>query len=112
MASNGVKKEIGIVGLGKMGAGIARRLVEKGWTVHGYDANAAAMQELAKEGVKTAESPALLVQQLSTPRLVWLMVPAGKIVEEVLFGDDGVVAKLSKGDVVIDGGNSYYKKSI
>ena len=111
-----MQKEIGIVGMGKMGAGIARRLMEKGWIVHGYDANAAAAEVLAKEGVKTVESPAALAQQLPTPRLLWLMVPAGKIVEEVLFGgpsvNGGVVAALSKGDIIIDGGNSYYKDSI
>ena len=105
-------KAIGIVGLGKMGAGIARHLVEKGWVVSGYDANTSTMQELSKEGIKTAESPAALVEQLPLPRLVWLMVPAGKMVEEVLFGTNGVATKLSKNDIIIDGGNSYYKDSV
>ena len=108
----GMKKEIGIVGLGKMGAGIARRLLEKGWTVHGYDANAAAMQELSAEGIRAAASPAALAEGLQAPRLVWLMVPAGKIVEDVLFGANGLAGALSPGDSIIDGGNSYYKDSI
>ncbi|OGG50486.1 6-phosphogluconate dehydrogenase (decarboxylating) [Candidatus Kaiserbacteria bacterium RIFCSPHIGHO2_02_FULL_54_11b] len=113
------RKEISIIGLGKMGAGIARRLLEKGWTVHGYDANAAAMQELAKEGLKTADSPPALIAQLPTPRLLWLMIPArGKSesdprpVDELLFGKDNISALLEKSDVVIDGGNSYYKEGI
>ena len=105
-------REIGIIGLGKMGGGIVRRLLQKGWNVHGYDASPATTKELAGVGMKSAASPQALVEQLSEPRLVWLMVPAGKPVDEVLFGKQGISKKLAKGDIVIDGGNSFYKDSI
>lgn len=105
-------RELGIIGLGKMGGGIVRRLVKKGWTVHGFDNSEMVVRELESFGMEAASSPAMLVAQLPTPRLVWLMVPAGKIVDEVLFGKDGIAKKLSKGDIVIDGGNSFYKDSM
>ncbi|OGG50747.1 6-phosphogluconate dehydrogenase (decarboxylating) [Candidatus Kaiserbacteria bacterium RIFCSPHIGHO2_01_FULL_54_36] len=112
MASNGVKKEIGIIGLGKMGGNIARRLIEKGWKVSGYDPAEEVMEQLAGEGMTVAGSPLELVDALSTPRLIWVMVPAGKPVDEVLFGPTGIVTKLAGRDTIVDGGNSYYKDSI
>lgn len=107
-----MNREIGIIGLGKMGNGIVRRLLQKGWTVHGIDAFPSTTRELATVGMKSATSPQALVQQLAEPRLVWLMVPAGKPVDEVLFGTHGIAKKLAKGDTIIDGGNSFYKDSI
>ncbi|MEY4747441.1 MAG: hypothetical protein RLZZ416_490 [Candidatus Parcubacteria bacterium] len=107
-----MQKTIGIIGLGKMGSGIARHLLEKGWEVHGFDSSVAAVQGLGKEGMTRAESPTELALQLPAPRLIWLMVPAGKAVDEVLFGTGGIAQKLGSGDVVIDGGNSFYKDSI
>jgi len=105
-------REIAIIGLGKMGSAIVRRLLQKGWQVHGYDTSAAVVRELSGGGMKGANSPQALVAQLSEPRLIWLMVPAGKAVDEVLFGRSGISKKLSKGDIVIDGGNSFYKDSV
>ncbi|MCE9541571.1 decarboxylating 6-phosphogluconate dehydrogenase [Candidatus Kaiserbacteria bacterium] len=104
-----MKNEIGVVGLGKMGAGIVRQLMEKGWTVHGFDPVPGAVHALAAEGMGAHDSPAALASALSSPRLVWLMVPAGKPVDDVLAQ---VVPVLSKGDIIIDGGNSDYKDSI
>ena len=116
-----IKKEIGIIGLGKMGAGIARRLMEKGWIVHGHDPNSAVVARLSKEGMTGVSSPSELLMTLSKPRIVWLMTPH-KIVDEVLFGlpgqgkdglpaQAGIAEELSKGDIVVDGGNSYFKDS-
>jgi 6-phosphogluconate dehydrogenase len=107
-----MQKEIGVIGLGKMGGGIVRHLLEKGWIVHGYDPNAATVAELKKEGMEGAASPLALVGELPQPRIVWLMVPAGKPVDDLLFGKDGIAKKLSNSDVIVDGGNSYYKDSI
>jgi len=104
-------RELGIIGLGKMGGGIARRLVKKGWAVHGFDNSQAVVRDLATFGMQPAGSLQALVEGLPTPRLVWLMVPAGKAVDDVLFGKQGIAAKLSRGDIVIDGGNSFYKDS-
>lgn len=107
-----LKKEIGIVGLGKMGANMARRLMEKGWTVHGFDRDEATVRALESEGLHGASSLHDLCEQLPVPRLVWLMVPAKKVVDEVLFGKGGIAGLLSKDDVIVDGGNSYFKDSI
>jgi len=105
-------REIAVIGLGKMGSGIVRRLLQKGWTVHGFDASSQTTRELVSVGMKGATSPAALVGQISHPRLVWLMVPAGKAVDDVLFAKDGIAKRLKEGDVVIDGGNSFFKDSI
>ncbi|OGG57583.1 hypothetical protein A2853_02720 [Candidatus Kaiserbacteria bacterium RIFCSPHIGHO2_01_FULL_55_17] len=110
LAPSALKKELGIIGLGKMGGGIARRLLERGWTVHGCDPNSAVVAELSKEGMTGISSPLGLLAELPKSRIVWLMTPH-KIVDEVLFGKDGIAEKLSKGDIVIDGGNSYFKDS-
>lgn len=107
-----MNRELGIVGLGKMGSGIARRLLKKGWAVHGFDNSQAVVRELVSFGMHAANSLQALVTELPTPRLVWLMVPAGKAVDDVLFGKEGIAPKLSKGDIVIDGGNSFYKDSV
>jgi len=104
---------IGIIGLGKMGANLARRLVENEWDVVGYNKTKDATKSMEKEGLRGAYSIKELVEKLNTsPRIVWLMVPAGKPVDEVLFGKDGLVNYLEKGDIIIDGGNSYYKNTI
>lgn len=105
-------KTIGIVGLGKMGAGIARSLHEKGWEVQGYNRSPEIREKLAHEGISTVGTLEELVESLPVPRTVWLMVPAKKPTEEVLFAKDGLVTLLSKGDTVIDGGNSFYQDSV
>ena len=107
-----VKREIGIVGLGKMGGGLAESLLEKDWQVTGYNRSPDVYAKLQRAGLITSESLADLVTKLAAPRLIWLMVPSGKPVDEVLFGKNGIAKHLAKGDVVIDGGNSFYKNTI
>lgn len=104
-----VKKEIGVIGLGKMGANMVRRLLEKGWKVVGYNRSKEIIDELAVFGMIPVYSVQELVQKLSPERLVWVMLPAGEVTEEMLFSEKGVVRLLQKGDTIIDGGNSFYK---
>ncbi len=106
------KKEIGIVGLGKMGANIARRLREKGWNVSVWNRTPESVRRLELEGMRGVGSVKELIGGLSAPRIVWLMVPAGKPVDEMLFGKEGITAHLKRGDIVIDGGNSFFEDSM
>ncbi len=101
--------ELGIVGLGRMGANMARRLIGDDHRCVVYDLNSAAVAELAGEGAVGAASLAELAGELSPPRSVWVMVPSGAITEETI----AAVAKvLEGGDAIIDGGNSYYRDDI
>ena len=101
--------ELGIVGLGRMGANIARRLMRDGHTCVVYDVNPEATAALAKDGAVPASDLADLASRLSAPRAVWVMVPAGRITEETV---KAVAAELDGGDAVIDGGNTYYRENI
>jgi 6-phosphogluconate dehydrogenase len=101
--------ELGIVGLGRMGANMARRLMRDGHRIVAYDVNPDAISELAGEGAEGASSLEDLAAKLSAPRSVWVMVPAGEITEETV---KGVAAVLDSGDAIIDGGNSYYRDDI
>ncbi len=101
--------QAGVVGLGKMGAGLARNLLDHGWEVVGYNRSAEKLAELEPHGLVAADSLASLAAALEPPRVVWLMVPAGRPVEAMLFGEGGLAEVLEPGDVVIDGGNSYYR---
>ncbi len=101
--------QIGMVGLGRMGANMAERLVRGGHQVTGFDPNADARKSLESKGATTADSLQNLVKALPSPRVVWLMVPAGKITDDTVTS---LIAILSPGDCVIDGGNSNYKDTI
>jgi 6-phosphogluconate dehydrogenase len=101
--------QIGIIGLGRMGANIARRLMQGGHTPVVYDIDAAARAELGRDGASAAESLEAVVGRLGAPRAVWVMLPAGKITEGTIAH---LASILSAGDIVIDGGNSYYKDDI
>ncbi len=104
-------RQIGVVGLGKMGRGIALNLIDHGWEVHAFNRHTEVAHGMEAQGVLPADSPAELVAALQQPRIVWLMVPAGAPVDAMLFGDDerpGLADSLQPGDVVIDGGNSRY----
>ena len=101
--------EIGMVGLGRMGANMAERLVRGGHRVVGYDPNAQAVENAGKEGVTPAGSPESLCAALQAPRAVWLMVPAGDPVDSTIAA---LLPHLQPGDIVVDGGNSNYKDSI
>ncbi len=101
--------QLGMVGLGRMGANMARRLMKDGHEIVAFDVNPDAVAELAGEGASGAESLADLAAQLSAPRSVWIMVPAGGITEQTI---KDVAAVLEPGDAIIDGGNSYYRDDI
>lgn len=106
------KNNIAVYGLGKMGHGVAGSLLEKGWTVIGYNRTVNVTRGMEKEGLVGAYSHSELASKLTSPKIIWLMVPAGEAVDNVIFGRDGFVKYLKKGDIVIDAGNSYYKDSI
>ncbi len=101
--------ELGIVGLGRMGANIARRLMRDGHRCAVYDVDPGAVEQLAGEGSTPAASLAELAGALAPPRAVWVMVPAGEITESTVKAVGDV---LEAGDAVIDGGNSYYRDDI
>jgi len=101
--------EIGMVGLGRMGGNMARRLMRAGHCVVAYDLDAEAVNALEREGASGVSSLEELVGCLSEPRAVWVMVPAGGPTEEVVQALSGL---LSPGDTLIDGGNNYYKESV
>jgi 6-phosphogluconate dehydrogenase len=98
--------KVGMVGLGKMGANMTRRLIEKGHEVVGFDLGAEARAAVAAYGADTAASLEEMAGKLSPPRVAWVMVPAGKATEETV---DTLAKYFKSGDVVIDGGNSNYK---
>jgi 6-phosphogluconate dehydrogenase len=98
--------EIAMIGLGRMGANMAQRLVRGGHQVVGYDPAEAARALLEKNGAQTAASLEQMVAKLKAPRAVWLMVPAGEITDSTI---NNLLPLLSAGDTIIDGGNSNYK---
>jgi len=101
--------ELGMIGLGRMGANMAERLVLGGHKVIAYDRSAEAIERVVGKGAQGAHSLAELVQPLAVPRAIWLMVPAGDPVDQTI---DQLLPILARGDVVVDGGNSNYKDSI
>jgi 6-phosphogluconate dehydrogenase len=101
--------EIGLVGLGKMGGNMAERLIRAGHSVFGFARDEAKVSELSERGGTGVSSLDELVQRLSPQRKIWLMIPAGKPVQDTI---DHIAPLLDTGDVVIDGGNSHYGDSI
>ena len=101
--------KIGIVGLGKMGANMVARLLRGGHAVVATDLDEDAIRAAETEGARGARSLDDLVKELEAPRAVWVMVPAGDPTETTL---NELTARLSAGDIVIDGGNSNYKDSM
>lgn len=100
--------QLGMIGLGRMGANIVRRLMRDGHACVAYDVSPDAVTSLAAEGATGASSIADLVSKLQAPRAVWIMVPAA-VVESTLTE---LTAVLEPGDIIIDGGNSYYRDDI
>ncbi|WAC61933.1 decarboxylating 6-phosphogluconate dehydrogenase [Pseudoxanthomonas sp. SL93] len=98
--------ELAMIGLGRMGANMAERLVRGGHAVRGYDPGEAARQQAETRGIVPHANLQNAVSALPTPRVVWLMVPAGQVVDDTI---DQLRPLLSAGDTVIDGGNSNYK---
>jgi len=100
----GLKVQLGMIGLGRMGANMVRRLLRGGHACVVYDHSPEAIQALVKEGAAGAASLDDLVAQLKPPRAVWLMVPAAVTDQTV----DDLASRLQAGDALVDGGNSYY----
>jgi 6-phosphogluconate dehydrogenase len=101
--------QIGMIGLGRMGGNMARRLVRGGHAVVAYATDPGAVREIARDGALGAASLEELVERLAPPRAVWVMVPAGAPTEQVV-ADLG--KRMDAGDVIIDGGNTFYKDDV
>jgi 6-phosphogluconate dehydrogenase len=101
--------QLGMIGLGRMGANMARRLMRNGHEIVAYDRSADAVAALAKDGATAASSLDDLIAKLTGPRAVWIMVPAGAPTEETV---SALAERMSKGDTIIDGGNSYFKDDV
>ena len=101
--------QIGVIGLGRMGGNISRRLMENGHEVVVYDHDPKAIDAVSRDGAKSAEGLDKLIAQLRPPRPVWVMLPAGQITEDTI----GQLGKLlDPGDIVLDGGNTFWKDDI
>lgn len=101
--------QLGMVGLGRMGGNIVRRLMRAGHECAVFDADPATVEKLAAEGARPAADLAALVAQLEAPRAVWVMLPHGRITEDTIAA---LGALLSPGDVVIDGGNTHFHDDV
>ncbi len=101
--------ELGMIGLGRMGASMAERLVKGGHKVIGFAPHKASVDRAVKKGITGAYSIDELLQKLSRPKVVWIMVPAGKPVDEVI---NELTPRLEEGSILIDGGNSNYKDTL
>jgi glucose-6-phosphate 1-dehydrogenase len=124
LTAHELRGRVGVCGLGKMGAGLALNLIDHGWQVVGWNRHFEVADAMRADGLEPASSLHELVEALHPPRAIWLMVPAGAPVDQLLFGDDvetaetpserrdlygdGLAGLLSPGDIVIDGGNSHY----
>jgi 6-phosphogluconate dehydrogenase len=104
--TTGTPMRIGMVGLGRMGANLVRRLIRDGHSCVVYDIDTDAVAALKTDGATAATSVTDLVEQLSPPRAVWVMVPAGDITAKTI---DELATHMAAGDIIIDGGNSYYR---
>ncbi len=98
-----------MVGLGRMGANIVRRLIKHGHECVVYDVQPGSVKTLEREGAVGASSLDDFVQKLKAPRAVWVMVPAGSPTEEIV---NALGERLQGGDVIIDGGNTYFKDDV
>jgi 6-phosphogluconate dehydrogenase len=101
--------ELGMIGLGKMGANMTIRLVKGGHRVVGFARTKAVVDGVVQEGAVGAYSLQELVQKLAAPRVIWLMIPSGAPVDQTL---DQLHPLLAPGDLVVDGGNSYYRDTL
>jgi 6-phosphogluconate dehydrogenase len=101
--------QLGMIGLGRMGANMARRLMKNGHTIVAYDRSADAVKQLAGEGATGANSLDDMIKAMPAPRHIWVMVPSGAPTESTV---NDLASKLSPGDTIIDGGNSFWKDDI
>ena len=100
--------KIGFIGLGKMGGNMVQRLLRDGHEIVAYDRSEAAMQAVAEKGAETVNSLEEMTKKLPDRKIVWIMVPAGPPVQSTI---EGLIAELSNGDIIIDGGNSNWRQS-
>jgi len=107
-----IKKQIGMVGLGKMGGNIALQLAEKKWDVFAFNRTARTTKGFEKEGIVGRFSLSELMGSLEAPRVIWMMLPAGKPVEDTIFKEGGLLDLMDEGDMLIDAGNSFYMDSV
>jgi 6-phosphogluconate dehydrogenase len=101
--------QLGMIGLGRMGANMVRRLMRGGHQCAVWDVNADAIKQLQTEGAAGAQSLDDFVAKLDKPRAVWIMVPAGEITEKTVAD---LATRLEAGDIIVDGGNSYFKDDV
>ena len=101
--------QIGVIGLGRMGGNITRRLIENGHEAVVYDRDAKAVAALGRDGAVGAEGLDTLVRQLRAPRAIWVMLPAGKITEDTIVE---LAKLLARDDIIIDGGNTFWKDDV
>jgi len=101
--------QIGLIGLGRMGMNMGRRWLRGGHEVVAFNRTLAKTEELAKDGARVARAPKDLVAALSTPRIVWLMLPAGQATDDHLAELKDL---LTPGDLLVDGANNYYKDDL
>ncbi|MHB8328294.1 MAG: phosphogluconate dehydrogenase (NAD(+)-dependent, decarboxylating) [Acidimicrobiales bacterium] len=101
--------QLGVVGLGRMGANIVRRLMRDGHSCVVFDVDPKAVNALEKEGATGAHSVADFVEKLTKPRAAWVMVPSGDVTGKTI---EDLASHMERGDTIIDGGNSYYRDDI
>ena len=101
--------QLGMIGLGRMGGNMVRRLMQGGHDLFVYDRSAEAVQQMVQEGATGAGSLADLVEQLDTPRAIWVMVPAGGPTDQTV---NELADFMDAEDIIIDGGNSYFKDDV
>lgn len=105
--------QVGMIGLGKMGLNLALNMQEHGHDVLGWNRSAEKREQAKQSGLQVVENLSDLLNSLNAeqPRVLWLMVAAGDAIDEIIFGEQGLVQNLKSGDIVIDGANSHYKDS-
>ena len=101
--------KLAMIGLGRMGMNMARRLMKGGHEVVAYNRTADKVDQMVSEGARGAHSLEETVAQLESPRILWLMLPAGTVVDEHIAR---LKELLSAGDIIVEGGNSYYKDDL
>ncbi|WP_411725968.1 phosphogluconate dehydrogenase (NAD(+)-dependent, decarboxylating) [Methyloglobulus sp.] len=101
--------QIGMIGLGKMGANMVRRLMAGGHSCVGFDVNSASVENLKNAGAQGASTLEELIAMLQPPRIIWCMVPAGDLTEKTVAA---LSELLDENDIIIDGGNSFYKDAV
>ncbi|HLL60701.1 MAG TPA: glucose-6-phosphate dehydrogenase [Candidatus Nitrosocosmicus sp.] len=107
------EKEVGIIGLGKMGGNLAQQLLSKKWRVVGYNRTIDKAQKLIDQGIVFVPQVELVAEELKQKtKIIILSLTAGVVIDEILFGSEGLVTVLNKGDIIIDMGNTFYRDSI